>query len=525
MLLYNHKQEFIGINEEGLRLLNYPSMVDLLAVCNDVADLFANEPGYIHNFKNFGWITFLLHADSDASTAIVHANGRVFTTQLKVSPFYLSSTPQEHGYSIEMSQIKTISGEDIKSNVSSAKPHPTGISNAATPSPLLDHSAIAPVKLIEPSLTDIPELPLSSFEAFEDVLLETPPSIQTLSVSDDADDFDIPHFEPIVPTPAVAKQETAPKAVNKKSTYVSGTDYTDQELEYLSNHKVSKEYHYDPNVAANELGLPVDLIEEFIGDFILQSSDFKESLFEAALKNDFNNLHILSHKLKGVAANLRIEDALETLTTINVSTDPLEIEANLKYYYDVIRKLSGEEVSSSEETSDDVQDETPTSAITPEALEDIYSFGLKQYDDETLIVQDDFDGTEHETKESEFKKELLSLDDLDVQTTDQPPIQPNQKLHYDPATIADLLGVEQSFVDELLFDYKNDSRIMSNAISEAIRSFDTTAWNASAAKLKGISDNLRLTEISEELAILSQTHDAQEAKKASIRLNAYLDQL
>ena len=82
MLFYNHKQEFIGIDEEGLKLLNYASLEDLLNVCSDVADLFAKEPGYIHNFKSFGWIDFLLHADSDARSAIVHGNGRTFSCTL-----------------------------------------------------------------------------------------------------------------------------------------------------------------------------------------------------------------------------------------------------------------------------------------------------------------------------------------------------------------------------------------------------------------------------------------------------------
>jgi hypothetical protein len=66
---------------------------------------------------------------------------------------------------------------------------------------------------------------------------------------------------------------------------------------------------------------------------------------------------------------------------------------------------------------------------------------------------------------------------------------------------------------------------MSTTILKAIKAFDTHTWRASAAKLKGISDNLRLSEISDELAILSITNDAQEAKKASARLISYLDQL
>ena len=37
---------------------------------------------------------------------------------------------------------------------------------------------------------------------------------------------------------------------------------------YINNLHVSKDYVYNPQVASDELGLPVDLIEEFIGDFI-----------------------------------------------------------------------------------------------------------------------------------------------------------------------------------------------------------------------------------------------------------------
>jgi HPt (histidine-containing phosphotransfer) domain-containing protein len=85
--------------------------------------------------------------------------------------------------------------------------------------------------------------------------------------------------------------------------------------------------------------------------------------------------------------------------------------------------------------------------------------------------------------------------------------------------------MEPAFMEELLHDYKADALAMSTTIIQAIKAFDTQTWKSSAAKLKGISDNLRLSEISDELAILSSTNDAQEAKKASGRLINYLDQL
>jgi hypothetical protein len=530
VLLYNHKQEFIGVNEEGLRLLNYSSLVELLAVCSDVADLFANEPGYIHNFKNFGWIDFLLHADSDASSAIVHANGRVFSCQLSVSSFYLCENPSQHGYSIEMLHIKSISGEDVKPHTITAK---VAKKEESTVGSLPNYADITPTQLDEPNILDVPELSLSVFD--DDLLdndLELVPAFKNDTIE----------IAPVKEEVTLAQPVAAPKKPQDKPM-MGSAQYNAQEQECLDRHHVGKSYVYDPRVAANELGLPVDLIEEFIGDFIQQAYDFKEDLFESAAKNDFNNLHILSHKLKGVAANLRIEDAFETLSVINTSNDPVEIEANLKYYFQIIQKLKGGEAQETETVSNEPQ--KSTAAITDETLEDIYSFGLKKYDDEPLMVH------EHEVelselpesdllKEAVFEKEYLEVKEtasleepaLEKELTfdemfpvKEEPVAVTPKLVYDSFTIAKSLGIEPAFMDELIFDYKNDSRIISNQITSAIKAFDTTMWNESAARLKGISDNLRLTEISEELSILSKTHDAQEAKKASLRLNAYLDQL
>lgn len=182
MLLYNHKQEFMGIDDEGLKLLNYPSLEELLKVCTDVADLFANEPGYIHNFKNFGWIDFLLHADSDASSALVHANGRVFSCHLAVTSFYLRDNPSQNGYRVEMSHIKSVSGEEVKPHIITPKEAPKefippriNVSDFV-PSSLPDHSHITPTRLSEPSVLDIPVAEFSVHDEKEEIYADFTPS-------------------------------------------------------------------------------------------------------------------------------------------------------------------------------------------------------------------------------------------------------------------------------------------------------------------------------------------------------------
>lgn len=549
MLLYNNKQEFIGIDDEGLRLLNYASLEELLSVCSDVADLFANEPGYIHNFKNFGWIDFLLHADLDASSAIVHANGRTFSCRLNVTPFHLCAQPAQSGYSIEMSQIKSISGENFKTPAPTQKapshvfaPISEPIVQSAPTAPLPDHTHLTPTQLSEPSTFDIPIARPTSLDETEDRLasLVAPLSDKEL------DTFTQERAEEVVM--AVAKPTPAPVAPTPRPT-IRSAHYSEAEQEYLSHHKTQESYVFDPSVAANELGLPVDLIEEFIEDFIQQSHEFKSQLFEAVAKSDFNTLHILSHKLKGVAANLRVENALEALTTVNGSTEPIEIEANLKYYYEIIAKLEGKEAhfgSTTVEQTPPVKEEAakPSEAISLDALDDIYSFSLKQDDKEPLLVHQDEIYSEDElsvdTAEEKvpFKKEFFELHDEPAE--DELPVKEPEAqeedleetaetifapLHYDVKAVARALGMEPSFMEELLHDYKVDASAMSTTILQAIKSFDTHAWKNSAAKLKGISDNLRLSEISDELAILSITNDAQEARKSFLRLTGYLDQL
>lgn len=530
MLLYNNKQEFIGIDDEGLHLLNYASLEELLNVCSDVADLFANEPGYIHNFKNFGWIDFLLHADSDASSAIVHGNGRTFSCHLSVSSFHLCSEPSANGYSIEMSQIKSISGEEVKPHVIAPKAvsqefASEPILKSVQSTPLPDHTHLAATQLSEPTIFDIPKTQPTSLDDTDDIYasLMAPLSIEELDSSSEKKVENV--------AAKVIKAAPAPKATAQASI-VGSTQYSKEEKEYLSHHKVDSSYVYDPNIAANELGLPVDLIEEFIGDFIQQSHEFKDELYEATAKNDINTLHILSHKLKGVAANLRIESALEALTIINSSADPIEIQCNLKYYYSIISKLEGKEILETQDSPSLNQGAVasePASTIPPEVTDDIYAFSLKQNDDESLLVHLDeldlADDLSADLKEEvPFKKELLELEEEVIET----PI--NEKnitlpLHYDIQAVSGELGMEPAFMEELLKDYRADALVMSTTILQAIKAFDTHTWRSSAAKLKGISDNLRLSEISDELAILSITNDAQEAKKASARLINYLDQL
>jgi len=425
LLIYDHNKNFVGIDDEDLRILGFTKVDELLAVCEDLADLFVKKPGYLHNFKNFEWIDFVLHSESDNSKAIVNSGKRSFSCDIVIKPFYMLQTPQNEAYAIYLQHIKAVDAAELAAlGVSAPEPKAaTAEPVAVKPAPKIEPVAAAvpkpaapvmpepvvPVRTPEPapilddlpSFDDIPSTPLEEPESFDLPTVDDPyaggadlhPDFnKPLEIEDDlfldetpaasAPEFEIPEpsFE-IPEMPAAHKTEERPML----------GDYTSHEQECLEQMQDYKEYVYDPNIAANELGLPVDLIEEFIGDFIAQSHDFKDELYEAIGKSDFDNIKLLSHKLKGVAANLRIEDSFKLLSVVNTSHDIDEVSAYMKMFYRTIDKLEGKGASdiyampeAASQTAAPVAvaaamiPEEPVVPVLPSEEEDLYAFETQE---------------------------------------------------------------------------------------------------------------------------------------------------
>ena len=83
---------------------------------------------------------------------------------------------------------------------------------------------------------------------------------------------------------------------------------------------------YSPQTAADELNLPVVLIEEFVDDFIEQTHQDKDHLLTSYYQKDMDNIHELGHKLKGAASNLRIIELADILEEIQFCTEHEKLE-------------------------------------------------------------------------------------------------------------------------------------------------------------------------------------------------------
>ncbi len=559
MLIYNHNKELVGIDDETLHHLGYKTLASFLESYSDVAELFVKKPGYIHNFQNFPWIDFVLHADAEDTKAIIQNDKKHFSCTIAITPIYLSDAPEQEGYVVHLKHIKSLNGDDIPSFVRE-EPAETPVEpdfRDEIDSPLGAIDSVEPTVLAEPDTFDVPEMPP----------LDLP------DINADGSLSEPPMFEP---EPEPMMQEV----VSDKDERPMLGDYINKdEAAYLDNLKTDKDYKYDPQIAADELGLPVDLIEEFIGDFIQQAHDFKESLFDAALKEDYDEVHILSHKLKGVAANLRIEDAFEVLSIINNSRDQTEIEANLKQFYRIIAKMEGKELPEFKELEPETDFETP---LDDHHDDDIYDIGMllddtpvsppsdaqespmidlpeeETADDEALYTLNDEWAREKEPelpeKPEEQPEELPALQEefppiqefsaeeeepfptleespeeaapseTAAPVQEEPPV-PAVVFHYDIKKAANEIGLKEAFVKELVHEFVNEAKAKKPQILAAIEDGDIKKVQSAIFEFKGLADNLRMEPVAASLQVLLHSSDTATAKQETERLYAMLEQL
>ncbi len=96
-----------------------------------------------------------------------------------------------------------------------------------------------------------------------------------------------------------------------------------------------KPIHFDFRLeeASNELGLPVELIDEFVHDFIEQAHENTLEMLEAYDVKDLARIQKLGHLLKGASSNLRINPLAETLYEIQFCEDFNKVEGLIKNYW------------------------------------------------------------------------------------------------------------------------------------------------------------------------------------------------
>ena len=92
-------------------------------------------------------------------------------------------------------------------------------------------------------------------------------------------------------------------------------------------------FQFKLSEAANDLSLPVELIEEFVHDFIEQAHVETDKMLVAYEKGDLKTIQNIGHMLKGASSNLRINTLSDTLYEIQFCENSSNLENLIKQYW------------------------------------------------------------------------------------------------------------------------------------------------------------------------------------------------
>lgn len=545
MLIYNYKKEFVGIDESDLKALGFSDLSQLRSESADFADLFVKTPGFVHNFKHVHWIDFVACAEgSEDSKVIIRANGKNFRGTLDIKTAYLVDDPTQKAYIINLVNLRAlthheneqVAGDVLEKPLPRASTQNTPIFNTPSNSYSKD---VKQTKIITPQTIEEMEVTHDPYEVSETDTLDQLEH-NTKVVEDIYEDAPINIDDELIEIDDIQESLEEVDVTQEDEKIEAPTQETPSHI-YKQALNVGDDYVYDPHFASDELGLPIDLIEEFIQDFISQAHDFKDGLYNSLHDGNKDNVKILSHKLKGVAANLRIEDAFEVLSIINTSSDTDEIKTNLDSFYVIIQKLSEKStlatppkniIQSVEE--EEVTDEGDDLIISfKDDIEEavIYDSQVPQKIEMPELADDDFttidDSHEEEIQEITLDENFDEIDNLDeIQNIDlEPELKEISSIKYNKAQAASDIGIDEESFETLLDDFIIEGRSACSEIKSAIEEDKASLWREVAIRLKRMSDNMRIYDFTAELESIINTQDSKEAKEAIDAISNKLEQI
>ena len=509
MVIYNHKKEFVGIEQKDLKSLQLSNLAELKREAVDFSDLFVKTPGFIHNFKHVHWIDFISSSDSiDENRVIISVKGKNYRGTVELQTVYLVDAPSQPAYGVSIQGLRELTKEEnekISGDLSlRAYNDTTEITTPELTPEVQEPQEEAPTVVQDPyeaaeEKSESVALDLGE-DLFEEAEEQSQPQDEEKPLELDLDDElfieeDKPQ-QPVKVEPTQAQQHN-------------------QKIEQLLEDDPYRDYQYDPEVASNELGLPIDLVEEFIQDFIAQANEFKEELYQSLEEGRMDTLRMTSHKLKGVAANLRIEDAYEALVVINTSDDVTKVKETLdKFYLVIMKKLEGKEIVVEEEPLDlplDVEVDEQESSL------DVNNDKL----DIKLDIEDDV-ALEDDKLEIDLEiEDDVALEDekLDIDLDIEEDVALNEEVQQEfkskeaqPQAKADLtqevvlnkeqviaeMGINEDAYSVLLKDYTADLSLGVEQLQECVQAGDSECIKKLSLRLKGMSDNMRIAEISQQ---------------------------
>jgi len=524
MLIYNHNKEFLGIDESDLKAFSISNLEELKSQTADFADLFVKVPGFIHNFKQIHWIDYVACGESgEEQKVIIKIKDKSYLASLTIKTIYLMDSPSQKAYIVNLNNIRNLSANESQTLLTSAE-------QQSVAKPIATPKAAKPIEKQKDLPIEGKVLPQAVFDPYDIHPDEVAPTIEQNMAP-------IAHLE-IKPIDEAKKEikEVIEHSKFAEEPLIKETHKAEQIIDNVDDKEdaLFANYTYNPQVPSDDLGLPIDLIEEFVEDFIAQANSFKTNLYDSMKSGDINNLKVLAHKLKGVAANLKIEDALDALTKINLSQELDVIQTNLDRFYKIILKLSNKrdvyiEPEAKSEAKSEIKEVEDDFILT--FKDDTFNHKAKKTlsDFDTDTTSDIKINDSHvpdfielpELADDEFLRQPLKLDENEKYDEDlsflDAEIENNKSFFnekfldaealYDKKIAAHEIGLDMESFNALFEDYMIESRELANLITKSIQESDLAKSKNAAIKLKGMSENMRVHNFDNDLEIIINAND------------------
>ncbi|WP_281950446.1 Hpt domain-containing protein [Nitrosophilus kaiyonis] len=423
MILYNSKKEMVAISIDTIDFLGFSSIEEMNEKIEDIADLFINKPGYIYNFKNFSWIDYVVLNHLKKPKVIIKTLTNEVETELIVKEL-LKIDNQGKMYCID---FKTLSEQKESFE-----------KNEEIPFKGFEEEGFK-----ESFETEIPEIEIKEEapKPVEEITAETIKTEEPLSVN-----FD----ELSIEEPATKETTILDKALKEEKEIVKPL--------------------YDTKEVAKELGLDESLIKELLVEFIAQAYELQPQIEEALENEDYELAHNLIHKIKGAAANLRVNVANDILSNTSGINDKNILKEYMDQFYDFIEKLNAELM---------------------------------------LFVE------KPKIEKKEIQKEQPQI------------IEPQKPIYkiYNPNIASQELGLSEDIVIEFLKEYITQSLEFKKNFEDYIEKNDLENIKNLAHKLKGSATNLRIEKADEILTKILKSNDIQYLKTLIDNFYKLLDEI
>ena len=178
-----------------------------------------------------------------------------------------------------------------------------------------------------------------------------------------------------IPTPQINIETNTQEEIQPKEISITFDDEFEEIEKILSlNNEEAKELILeDLQKAANDFEMDIDNIKELYNDLINQIETNKNAFYNAIEQKDYEEMHKISHSLKGASLNLRISNLALILKTIDekskeeISFEKLELLVNNFYtFVDKVKTL-------------EVQTDTSNKNEIPEFLKELILDTVKNY--------------------------------------------------------------------------------------------------------------------------------------------------